>query len=57
MGCGCNQTRRAPAAITSAQTGQLVSPQEAAANAIANARGEAYVQEESKVVSGDTDDK
>lgn len=55
MGCGCGKTRRANGAITSAQTGQLMSPQEAAANAIANSKGESYVQEDSKSSSGGSD--
>lgn len=52
MGCGCGKTRMAQGGITSAQTGQMMSPQEAAANAIANAKGEAYTQEDSAPVSG-----
>jgi len=42
MGCGCGKERRALGGITSNQTGQPLTPQEAAANAIANAKGEAY---------------
>lgn len=42
MGCGCGKARRALGGVTSAQTGAPLSPQEAAANAIANAQGLAY---------------
>lgn len=42
MGCGCGNKRRALGGMTSAQTGAPLSPQEAAANAIANAQGLAY---------------
>lgn len=55
MGCGCGKARRAQGGITSAQTGQMMSPQEAAANAIANSRGEAYAQQEPESSSGAND--
>lgn len=56
MGCGCGKERRALGGITSAQTGQPLTPQEAAANAIANARGESYAGSGQSVAkSGDED--
>lgn len=39
MGCGCGSARRAYGGLTSAQTGQPLSPVESAQNAIANAGG------------------
>lgn len=56
MGCGCGKERRALGGITSNQTGQPLTPQEAAANAIANARGESYAGGGQSVAkSGDED--
>lgn len=41
MGCGCGKARRAIGGMTSAE-GQPLTPQESAANAIANAGGFSY---------------
>lgn len=59
MGCGCGKQRRALGGITSNQTGQPLTPQQAAANAIANANGQAYSgnSEQSSANSGDGDEE
>lgn len=51
MGCGCGKERRAHGGITS-NVGAPLSPVEAAANAIANAKGEAYSADQTKPSAG-----
>lgn len=57
MGCGCGKVRRAFGGVTSAQTGQALSPQEIVANAVANAQGLAYSGNQQPVPSAGDDDR
>lgn len=45
---GCNQRRRAQGATSAQLHGRPITPQEAAANAIANAQGVAYADHQEK---------